>query len=181
MSDAPPADAPAPETPPPATGTTDAPDLAAEVEKWKSLARKHEDKAKANSAAAKELEQVKQATMSDLEKAVALARTEARTEALREVGVARVDDAVRVAAAGRTVDVDALLEGLDRTRFVGDDGEPNRDAIAAWVDRIAPKPAEGTTPTPGFPDLGQGARTAGNAALNGDPLLASLKSAVGAR
>lgn len=182
MTDAP--STPAPEatpaaTPPPDTGTETPPaDLAAEVAKWQGLARKHEERAKANAAAAKELEQVRQASMSDLEKAVAVARTEATTEALRTVGARLVDAEVRVAAAGRNVDVDALLEGLDRARFVGDDGEPDRKAIAAWVDRIAPKPAEGA---PGFPDLGQGNRNGGAMALNGDPLEASLRHALGIR
>ncbi len=171
-------DAPAPEP----EGTPDTGvDLAAEVEKWKAQARKHEDRAKANAAAAKELEQVRQASMSDLEKAVAVARTEATTEALRTVGARLVDAEVRVAAAGRSVDVDALLEGLDRSRFVGDDGEPDRKAIAAWVDRIAPPPAEGAGRPPGSPDLGQGVRNGGAMALNGDPLEASLRHALGIR
>lgn len=180
MSDAPPAVPAAPAAPaalaPPVEPVET--DWKAEARKWEDRAKAAATKATANAAAAKELEQVKQASMSDIEKAVAVARTEATTEALRTVGARLVDAEVRVAAAGRTVDVDALLEGLDRSRFVGDDGEPDRKAIAAWVDRIAPKPAEGA---PAFPDLGQGARNVSNAALNGDPLLASLKSAVGAR
>lgn len=160
-------------------------DWQAEAAKWKALAdqtdkraKRHADEAKANAAAAKELEQFRQASMSDQEKAVATARAEARAEALREVGAERVADAVRVAAAGRSVDVDALLEGLDRSRFLDDEGQPDVNAIAAWVDRVAPKPTE-NAPT-GFPDLGQGARGS-SAALNGDPLLASLKSTLNIR
>lgn len=151
--------------------------LQAEVDKWKALSRKHEEKAKANAAAAKELEQVRMSSMSDQEKAVETARAEARAEALREVGSVRVDDAVRIAAAGREVDVDALLEGLDRSRFLTDDGQPDTDAVTAWVDRIAPVKEA----TPSFPDLGQGARGTPAVALNDDALTAALKSKLGVR
>ncbi len=171
----------------PDTGTTDAPeqvpadtapDLAAELEKWKAQARKHEDRAKANAAAAAELEQLRQQTMTDQEKAVEEARRAARAEVLAEVGASRVDDAVRVACAGRSVDVDALLDGLDRHRFLAEDGTPDRDGIAAWVDRIAPAPTEDQAA--GVPDLGQGAR-AGlmSSPLDSDPLMRDLKAKLG--
>lgn len=160
------------------TTTPDTGDLAAEVQKWQNLARKHEERAKANAAAAKELETLRAQSMTDQEKAVAAARTEARAEALREFGTSRVDDAIRVAAAGRNIDVDGLLEALDRARFIGENGEPDRAAIAAWIDRIAPKPDDnGPRPL----DLGQGVRGGQNAALNGDPLERSLKQALGIR
>ena len=159
---------------------TDTTDWAAEAEKWKAQARKHEERAKANANAAKELDKLKQEAMTEQERAVEQARQEARAEALREVGADRVDDAVRAALAGRDVDDDALLEGLDRSRFLDEDGQPDRDRIAAWVDRIAPKPTESTQDTGGgFVDLGQGARPAGSDALNGDPLLAGLKNKLG--
>lgn len=135
---------------------TDSTDWKAEAEKYRALHRKQEDRAKANADAAKELATLKQQSMSDTEKAVAQARVDARAEALREVGGELVDSAVRVAAAGRTVDVDALLEGLDRSRFVGDDGRPDQAAIGKWMERIAPAKTEETKP--GFPDLGQGVR-----------------------
>lgn len=158
----------------PATDT--APDLAAELEKWKAQARKHEDRAKANAAAAKELEQLRQQSMTDQEKAVEAARQAARAEVLAEVGASRVDDAVRVATAGRPVDVDALLDGLDRSRFLTDDGTPDRDGIAAWVDRIAPARTDDPTPPPVF-DLGQGTRQ--GKPPTSDPLLADLMRHLG--
>jgi septal ring factor EnvC (AmiA/AmiB activator) len=168
-----PTDAPTDDKP----SDTDDTDWKAEAEKFKTLARKHEDRAKANASAAKELEQVKQASMSDQEKAVELAKQQARAEVLMEVASERVADAVRLAAAGRPVDVDALLDGLDRTRFVTDEGTPDTDAITAWVDRIAPKPADG------FPaaDLGQGSRTGSQTPLGSDPLLNTLKQSIGIR
>lgn len=153
-------DAPATDTT--TDATTTAPegqaDTAAEIAKWKELARKHEDRAKANAGAAKELEQLRQQSMTDQEKAVAQAvanaTAETRTAVLREVGSTMVDAEVRAAAAGRSVDVDALLDGLDRGRFIGDDGQPDRKLIGSWIDRVAPS----ASPPSGFPDLGQGVR-----------------------
>lgn len=152
---------------------TGAPDLASEVEKWKAQSRKHEERAKANANAAKELETLKQASMSELEKAVERAKAEGHAEAITKLGAERVADAIRVATAGRDLDVDALLEGLDRSRFLTESGEPDREAITAWIERIAPKSE------PKTPDLGQGARGSNTQALNGDPLLRDLKSKLG--
>lgn len=155
-------------------------DLAAEVERWKVQARKNEQRAKANADAAKELDKLRREGMSDQERAVDEARAQARAETLAEVGSARAADAIRLAANGRVVDVEALIEGIDTTKFVGDDGQPDREAIAAWVDRIAPAPDENAPQA--FPDLAQGARPGAAAlALNGDPLLDSLKSKLGIR
>lgn len=136
---------------PPATGD----DTAAELEKWRALARKHEDRAKANATAARELEALKQRTMTDTEKAVAAAKAEGRAEALREAGSLLVDAKFEAAAAGRGLDVPTLLEGLDRTAFLDADGQPDAKKITAWVDKVAPARSNGG----GFPDLGQGART----------------------
>ncbi|MGI8711091.1 MAG: hypothetical protein ACR2LA_08885 [Acidimicrobiales bacterium] len=130
-------------------------DWQAEAEKYKGLSRKHEDRAKANADAARRLADLEKQSMSDIEKAVANAREEASTEARRSYGTRLVDAEVKAATAGRTVDVEALLDGLDRGRFLGDDGEPDTAAIGAWVDRIAPL-------RPGPLDLGQGVRTTTN-------------------
>lgn len=157
--------------------TGDTTDWKAEAEKWQALSRKNEERAKSNGDAAKELEKLRQASMSDQEKAVAVAVEAAKAETMRTVGARLVDAEVKAAAAGRTVDVEALLEGLDRSRFLDDSGEPNTKAITAWVDRIAPV----TEPSkPGFPDLGQGQRGNGNGALAlNDPLLKDLVAKVG--
>lgn len=70
-TDAPPAEAPA-------TGT----DLAAEVEKWKALARKHEARAKDNSTAAQRLAEIEEAQKSEAQKlADRLAAAEAKAQA----------------------------------------------------------------------------------------------------
>lgn len=177
MSDTPPdtgTDAPPPEP----AATADPPDLSAEVEKWKAQARKWEDRAKANSAAAKDLDTLRQQTESDLEKAVRLAREEAARETATQFGTRLVDAELKAALSGRDEDVvKALLENLDRSRFLTPDGEPDSDAIKAWVGRIAPQPE--TPALPGQVDLGQGSRGTPAHALNGDPLLRDLKAKLG--
>lgn len=143
------------------TDTTDQTetDWQAEAEKWKSQSRKNEDRAKENAKKAKDLDELHKASMSDSDRAVAEAKEAGRTEARIEVGSRLVDAEFRVAAAGRALDVDALLEGLDRTKFLTDDGEPDGDAVKTWVDRIAPAAAETEQgPLGAGLDLGQGSR-----------------------
>lgn len=153
-------------------------DPAKEIAKWQALARKHEDRAKANAQAVKDLEDLRKTTMTDQERLAAEARAEGRTEALREVGGKLVDAEVRAAAAGRNVDVDALLEGLDRSRFIDDSGDADQRAITAWVDRVAPKPDEDQGRPSAF-DLGQGHRPDASTSLGGDPLERDLKLKLG--
>lgn len=150
---------PTPTPPEPSTPPTEpATDWKAKYDELQTQARKWEDRAKANNTAAKELEQLRQQSMTEQEKAVEQARTEARMAALAEVGGRLVDAAVRVASAGRLDDaaVGVLLDGLDRSKFLGSDGEVDEKAVASFVNGIAPSKQEPTPP--GFPDLGQGAR-----------------------
>ncbi len=154
--------------------TTEAPDpeaLARELDKWKQQSRKHEERAKANANAAKQLDEIRKQQMDDTERAVADARVEAQAEAAKHWGGRTVIAEIRAAAKDRNVDVDALAEGIDPTRFIVD-GEVDNDAISAWVDRLAPLASEAPRPV----TLGQGARPDASAmALNGNPLLESLK------
>lgn len=155
-------------------------DPAAEVARLKdelAKARKWEDRAKSNAQAAKELETLKQSTMTDIEKAAATAKAEGRAEAARELAEERVLDKIRVAAAGRPVDLDALLEGVSPSKFLDTDGQPDTKAISAWVDRVAPA----GTGQPAKRDLGLGARGQQTPALNGDPLLRDLEAKLGIR
>lgn len=139
------------------------------VDYWKRRARKNEERAKANASAAKELEQLKEASATEAEKAVKQAREEGAAE-VRQAYTARLVDAeIRGHAAGRDLDVDALLDTLDRARFVTDDGEVDVDGIGQWLDRIAPaerkpagqwvdiaqgpRPVAGPEPAPGYDRL----------------------------
>lgn len=101
---------------PPGTGdpdpeptAEDETDWKAEAEKWKSLSRKHEERAKANATAAEKLQEIEEAKKSEQEKL-----TEAKEAAAKEAA-----DAKREAARLRV----ALSKGLTETqakRLVGD-------------------------------------------------------------
>lgn len=160
------------------TTTDETKDWKAEAEKWQGLARKHEDRAKTNASAAKELEQLRQSSMSDQEKAVAQAKAEGRTEAQKEAAAKVAEAELRAAAAGRLNDqqLASLLEGVDVAKFIDDVGDVDRDKVTKFVDGIAPKPDETTGSA--WPDLGQGAR-GGAGAGSADPLLAHVKQIAG--
>ena len=191
MSDATAATATPEATPEASTETTEAataPDFSAlaelnltpeQIKGRVEASRKWEDRAKANADAAKELERIKREALPEQERLVAEAEARGGAAATARLAARIVDAEVKAAAAGRSVDVEALLEGLDRTRFVTPDGEPDTAAIKAWVDRIAPatEPTEAASP---WPDLGQGA-TSSQTPLGSDPLLSTLKDTLGIR
>jgi hypothetical protein len=118
---------------------TDAKDWKAEAEKWANLARKHEERAKGNATAAKELEKVRAAAMSETEKAVAAARAEGLTEAQKATAPRLVRAELRAAAAEAGLGKDALagfLEYADLSKFVTDDGEVDDKAISAAMTKL---------------------------------------------
>lgn len=164
----------------PDTGT-DATDWKAEAAKWQALSRKHEDQAKANAAASRELAKLRRETMTEQEQAVAAAAEEATAKATAEVigrlGGRLVVAEIRGAVAGRlpAAQLDALIEHLDLRGFLDEAGEVDGAAVAAFAQSIAP---EKTMPD-AFPELGQGPRAP---AINGgapDPLLNALKGKLG--
>lgn len=116
--------------------------LRAEAAKYRTQAR----------TATTELDKVKQASMSDTEKAIAEAEARGRTAATAELGKRLAKSALETAAAKRNPDFDtASLDYVDISRLVGDDGEPDAKAIAAAVERLVPAPA-------GAPSFDGGAR-----------------------
>lgn len=121
-------------------------------------ARKSAEKAARD--ALRELDELKKQHMSDTEKLVAAE--------------------FRAATAGRNLNVDTLLEGIDTSKFLDDAGDVDAKAIGAFVDAIAPKPTEEPKPTtPTVFDLGQGTRNGNGQALGDDPLLEMLKPKLG--
>lgn len=134
MPDTPPDTPPAPE--PPADPPEPQDDPKAELEKWKAQARKHEERAKANAAAAKELERLKREGMSDQDKAVAEAKAQARAEALKETAAERVGDAAVAAAAGKLANPELARRLLDLPALLDDEGNFDRKAIAKAVDQL---------------------------------------------
>ncbi len=153
--------APTPDQPPqdPGKPDTGGPDLTAEVEKWKALARKHEDRAKELAPAAKRLAELEQASQSETERAVSKARQEADQVARSEERgkwAQRLAAAQFVALAARRnseFDAQAILDDLNLARYVGDDGEPDEKALGGVVERLVPSAAQNPRPS-GNADLG---------------------------
>lgn len=145
-----------------------------EAEKWKQLARKHEERAKANAQAAAELDQLKQSMLSDTEKAIEAAKAESRQATVAEYTGRLVDAKLEAYLNGKALTGNALLT-FNKSAFIQADGDVDDDAIRAWVDSNTATP-EAIKPV--YPDLGQGARGAAPA-LNSDPLLADLKAKLG--
>lgn len=168
-------DAPAADAP-----DTDTTDWKAEAEKWKANARKHEDRAKANASAVKELDELRKASMTDLEKAVEAAKAEGFNEG-RAQGLGQLVSAkIEAAAAGRLAPeaLAALIGGLNVASFIDDDAGVDQEKVTAFVDSIAPAAdPKAADPFAGL-DLGQGTRTRSDdpLALNGDPLLQAVTS-----
>ena len=130
---------PAPPPPPAANGAT-APSaaetaLAEERARVKGLER--------------ELAALRAAHMSDDERKLAEARDAGRAEAREEAARLLAAAEFRHLAAGRMPDPDGALEMIDLAKLVRD-GAPNKRAIAALVDKLAP-PA----PPPPAPPLGR--------------------------
>jgi hypothetical protein len=125
------------------SGADDKVDHKAEAAKYKALSRKHEERAKANAAAVKELARLKREGMSDVEKkvdeAVAAARAEERTRAGERVA----RSAFLAAAKGRIENAKEVLDDINLRRYVDDDGEVDDDAIAKLVDKLAPGKGNG--------------------------------------
>ncbi|MFE0151394.1 hypothetical protein ACFWY5_29905 [Nonomuraea sp. NPDC059007] len=137
------------------TETTDVADKAtpdAEVEKWKALSRKWEDRAK-NSA--KELDEIKRASLTDAERALEDAKAAAKAEALAEFGGKLAEAELRTQAARAGVELpDSISRFVNVSALLDDSGQPNAAAISEFVSTLAPV-------TPAFPNVGVGPQNNG--------------------
>lgn len=115
--------------------------------------RKWEQRAKENSKAADELDALKRSSMSDTEKAVEEAKVEARNEVRAETAARIAAADIKAALTGIVPDPDSIIEDLNLTRYVTEDGEVDAKAVKALAQKYAElAPAKGTA------DLKQGAR-----------------------
>jgi hypothetical protein len=141
-------------------------DWKAEAEKHKALSRKHEDRAKANAQAAKELAELKKQGMSDAEKLADEAAAKARVEERAKLSGRLARQGFLAAAAGRIENAGTVADDINLAKYVGEDGEIDEKGLAELVDRLAPKKPDtgnggtggGTGGRQGF---GQGARGSG--------------------
>lgn len=152
-------------------------DWKAEAEKWQALSKKQEARAKESHKAVQELQALKDAQLSDTEKAIRDARAEGAAEVRAEYASRLVATAFRGAAKGRLSNPDAVLSRVDRSQFLTEEGDVDESAIAEFLDSVAPQ-AEKPAETP--PALFQGSQGDKAAlALNGDPILAKVMGIVG--
>ena len=120
-------------------------------------------------AVQRELEQLRQAQMSESEKALAEAESRGRSAAVTAFGQ-KLAAAEFVAAAARRnpeFDASAVLEDLNLAKYVGEDGEPDTKGLAAVVERLVPEKAAPSGPRFGNADLGP--RSTPSALTDGSP------------
>lgn len=101
----------------------------AETAKWKKLARKHEDRAKANAKAARELEELKKKDLKPDERALTEAEQRGRTAAAAEFAQQLAAAKIEAALTGIEDDPAEFVEDLNLAKFVTDDNEVDTDAI----------------------------------------------------
>lgn len=137
-----------------------------QVAYWKFQARKHEDRNRSRGdyddlkKKAGDYDALLESQKTEQQKAVDAARGEGKAEGLREAGVFLVEAEVRAQSANRLSDEQraALLDGLDRTRFLNADNTVDADKVKTLIDGLAP--SAGGSPDTGkkWPDMGQGRR-----------------------
>lgn len=129
-------------------------------------------------AAKTELEQLKQAQLSDAERAIAQAReegkTEGRAEATNQWSGQAISAEFKAAFADRDFDIDTFLESANTSKFLTDDGQINSQAIRELADKLAPKAAPSTAYV-------QGKHQTQVPALNSNALIDSVMQITGGR
>lgn len=120
-------------------GGDDGGDLQAQVEKWKAQARKHEQRAKDNANAAKELAKLKRDGMPEQERAVAEAVAKAVAEERAKNGAKLARQAFLAAAKGLIPNPGDVADDVNLHRYVNDEGEVDETGLAELVKRLAPK------------------------------------------
>lgn len=113
---------------------------------WKHKARVHETRTKAMAdyddlkQTAEKYQQLVSASQSETERAVAEAHRQGRAAALTEAGSGLVDQWLRAAAHNRMPEesVTALLQNLDRSKFLHQNGGVDTDKVYAFIGSFAP-------------------------------------------
>lgn len=162
MSEATPEETPAQETPstegnaeePPADGPQDWEAEATRLREELSKARKWEKQSRENAARLRELERER---LPEAERAAVEAEERGRQAAAQQYGQRLARSEITAAAATAGADLGGVFDYLDLNRFVGDDGEPDGQAIAAFVEAL---PRRDATP-PSFDGGTRGTPPAG--------------------
>lgn len=110
--------------------------------KWQERAESRSDYDELKAKAGK-YDEIERQNMTPSEQALAQARDAAKAEERAATAPRLVRAEFRAAAAGRTingqpVDLDALLEDVDLTKFLKDDGDVDTAKVTARLDKLAP-------------------------------------------
>lgn len=119
-----------------------------------AASRKWEQRAKDNARAARELDDLRRSAMSDTDKAVEEAREAVRAEMRAENATRLASAAITAALTGVVPDPGGIVEDLNLTRYITEDGDVDATAVKALADRY-----RDLSPGKGTADLKQGART----------------------
>lgn len=111
--------------------------VAADRDKWKKISRKHEQRAKANAKAAKELAELKKKGLPDDQRAVTEAEERGRTAAAADFAQQLAGARIEAALTGIVDDPADLVEELNLAKYVTDDNEVDHDAIDELKDKWA--------------------------------------------
>lgn len=120
----------------------DGKDWKTEATKWQGLARKHEERAKANAGAAKELAQLKREGLPEQERKIDEAVAKAVAEVNSKSGAKLARQAFLAAAKGVIPNAGEVADDVNLSRYVDDDGEVDEDGLAELVKRLAPKSSD---------------------------------------
>lgn len=141
-----------------------------QVAYWRHQSRKHEARARDRAdyddlkAKADQYDALAAASKTEhqleLEAAKEEAAKAARAEERARAAGRLVEAEMRAAAAGRLTaeQLTAVIEPLDRSKFLDGDGEVDAEKVATFIASIAPAAADGGQQGGRFPDFGQGRR-----------------------
>lgn len=143
---------------------------------WKAEARKHEKRAKDNAAAAKrareleaELNQYREASQSETEKAINAARREAEQQTAAKYQRQIATAEVRAAAGGKLQDPNDAVRLIDLDEFIAQDGTVDTSGINdAIAQLVKDKPYLGVQQQPARAASFDGGQRQGAAASEGD-------------
>lgn len=128
---------------------------------WQHYARVHESRLKKSSESDEytqklkaEIAELKQAQMTDTEKAITEAEARGRAEATMTYSQQIAAAELKAALTGVVADPNALIEDVNLAKYVTDKGDVNTEAIAAARDKFAALFA--SPPQPQAPTLHQG-------------------------
>lgn len=129
-----------------------------ELDTWKTNSRKHETRARENADAAKRLADLENNKLSDQEKAIKTALSEAESKWRSEMGQKLTFTELKSKAVAKLGEdkFGKIANGLNVNAFMDDEGNPNSQAIDDFLDGLAP--AESNSSNQNVFDFGQGAQ-----------------------